>query len=394
MGAIVGAGIFVVSGLAVDLAGASVLMAVVLAGIVAAGNALSSAQLAAAYPRTGGTYEYGYQLFGPWIGYTAGWMFLVAKLTAAATVALGFGAYLEWLAPRVDPRWGAAAAVVLFTVLVRAGIRRTSRANLVLVTLSVGSLFVFIVGAAPAVDPSRLASAVAVDGGTLRAAALMFFAYTGYARIATLGEEVEQPRITIPRAVIITLAAAGTLYVAVCLILIGIDAAGPLGATGAPLLRAARATGSGWLEPVVVFGAGAAMLGVLLNQILGISRMLFAMGRRSDLPAGLAALDPQSSEPTTAVLVTGAIIAVLTLTGVWSVLITISAFSILVYYGIANASALRLDAEHRLYPHAIAVVGLVGCMLLAASLAPATVLVGLGALVAGLVLRFVRVRAG
>ena len=181
LGAIVGAGIYVVSGLGVDLAGASVLVSVGLAGIVASSNALSSAQLAAHIPETGGTYAYGYRLLSPWAGYVAGWMFLVAKLTAAATVALGFGAYLGWIAPAADPRWAAMVAVVVFTVLVRAGVRRTSQVNLVLVTISIGALVTFVVGAAPAVTFARLGGVADVDASTLRASAIMFFAYTGYA---------------------------------------------------------------------------------------------------------------------------------------------------------------------------------------------------------------------
>ena len=387
MGAIVGAGIYVVSGLAVELAGPTILISVILAGVVATGNALSSAQLAAAFPVSGGTYEYGYRLFGPWTGYTAGWMFLVAKLTALATVALGFGAYLQWLTPTLDARWGAAAAVVGSTLLVRSGIRSSSRANLLLVTLSVGALILFVLWVWPTAGPDRPPLITEVNTLTLRAAALMFFAYTGFARIATLGEEVVDPRHTIPRAVVITLVLAGVLYVAVSLALVSAASGTALSARGAPLLSVAEARGQPLLALMVVAGASAAMLGVILNQILGLSRMALAMARRGDLPTALSRIDARYRGPTVATYAVGVVGVGLALTGIWSTLVSVSAFSILVYYAIANLAALRLDRGRRLYPRIVSWTGLLGCASFAVSLAPTTLAIGIVTLAVGVSLR-------
>lgn len=215
-GAIVGAGIFVVTGIAAGIAGPALLVGLFLAGIAATANALSSAQLAATYPRSGGTYEYGYRVLSPWAGFTAGWMFLASKISAAGTVALGLAGYLGGLVPGLSPRVVAVGAVVAFTALNYFGVRRSSRANLAIVAVSLGSLLTFVVAGAGAFRVENLEPfAPAGWRGVLEAAALLFFAYTGYARIATLGEEVRDPRRTIPRAVLITIGGAVLLYFAV-----------------------------------------------------------------------------------------------------------------------------------------------------------------------------------
>src|SRR5690606_9469973 len=293
-GAIIGAGIFVVTGIAAGIAGPAFLAGLLLAGVAATANALSSAQLATAYPFAGGTYEYGYRVLNPAAGFAAGWLFLASKIAAASTVALGLGSYLTRLAPAVPPRAVAVGAVVLFTVLNHLGIRRSSRANLVIVALTLASLLLFIVVGAGAFRPENLRPFMPEGWrGVLEAAALLFFAYTGYARIATLGEEVRDPGTTIPRAVLITIGGAILLYLGVAVVAVGAVGARSLGATAAPLHAAADATGTGWLATVVSIGGLTAMMGVILSQLLGLSRMVFAMARRGDLPRFLEHIDPE-----------------------------------------------------------------------------------------------------
>ena len=221
-GAIVGAGIFVVTGVAAELAGASLLVALVIAGLAAAFNALSSAELAARYPQSGGTYEYGYQLLGAWPGFIAGWVFLGSKIAAAGVVALGLGAYASILIPGLDPRMLAIGAVVVFTALNYVGVRRTSRVNLAIVAVSLGSLIVFAAAGAGSFRMANLQPFMPAGwGGVFEASAILFFAYTGYARIATLGEEVSAPERTIPRAIITTVVVSALLYVAVAVVAVG-----------------------------------------------------------------------------------------------------------------------------------------------------------------------------
>lgn len=391
-GAIVGAGIFVVTGVAAGIAGPAFLAGLLVAAVAATCNALSSAQLAAEYPQAGGTYEYGYRVLNPWAGFAAGWMFLASKISAAGTVALGLAAYLDALVPGLHPRVVAVGAVIAFTLLNYFGVRRSSRANLAIVAVSLGALLIFVITGASAFRLENLRPfAPAGWRGTMQSAAILFFAYTGYARIATLAEEVREPRRTIPRAIVLTIGGAVLLYLAVATVAVGAVGAGRMAATPAPLRQAALALPYPWVALVVTVGGVTAMLGVILSQLLGLSRMAFAMARRGDLPRGLAHVHPRYGVPGRAVLVIGAVAAVVAATGTLRGVASAASFTILVYYGIANLAALCMPRKAKLYPDAVAVVGLTGCAVLALSLAPGVIAIGLAVLAAGLVLRALRV---
>ena len=388
-GAIVGAGIFVVIGIAAGIAGPAFLLGLFVAGIAATANALSSAQLAAAYPRSGGTYEYGYQVLTPAAGFAAGWMFLASKISAAGTVAIGLTAYLAEILPGVPPRAIGVGAIMLFTVLNYLGIRRSSRANLLIVAVSLGSLLLFILVGASSFRPANLRPFVPHGWrSVLQSAALLFFAYTGYARIATLGEEVRDPRRTIPRAVVLTIAGAILLYFAVAIVALGGAGASVMATTGAPLHAAAVVMGKPWLATTVAVGGLTAMLGVILSQVLGLSRMAFAMARRGDLPRVLDHVGVGSGVPDRAVLAVGVVAAIVAATGSLRAVAAAASFTILVYYGIANVAALRMPRGSKIYSNAVPIVGLIGCIALAASLPLRTIGTGVAVLVVGFVFRW------
>jgi basic amino acid/polyamine antiporter, APA family len=312
-------------------------------------------------------------------------MFLASKVAAAGTVSLGLGFYLSYLAPAIPARGVAVAAILLFTALNYMGIRRSSRANLLLVAASVGSLLLFALAGAGEWRREHFAPfAPGGARGIMESAAILFFAYTGYARIATLGEEVRDPRHTIPRAIGITIVGAMVLYAIVGLVAVGVVGAPALAATGAPIRIAAEATGHGWLVVAVTLGGVAAMLGVILSQLLGLSRMGFAMARRGDLPRQLGHVSAGSGVPDRAVLAIGAIAAIVAATGSLTGIVAAAAFTILVYYGIANLAALRMPAAAKIYPDYVPWTGLLGCALLALSLSGATIATGLGLLAAGM----------
>lgn len=381
LGSILGTGVFVSIGIASGIAGPAVVAAVGLAGLVAICNALSSAQLAANHPVSGGTYEYGYRYLRPWIGFSAGWMFLCAKSASAATAAMGFAGYML-LMTGLPSNWivGVALATVgLMTAVVLSGVRRSSQVNIAIVALTLVTLFAFVFVGCFQIRPSNLK----LDwepGNLLNATALMFVAFTGYGRIATLGEEVKNPRTTIPRAIIATLIASMFLYVTVAIVAVGAVGAGPLNAAtsgeSAPLEFAAREFPF-HLAHFVSIGAITAMLGVLLNLVLGLSRVLFAMGRRRDMPTATANLN-------ISVVATGVLIASLTLLGDVKTTWSFSAFTVLVYYSVTNLAALQIPPEQRLYPKFVSIAGLLGCLILAFAIDPQFWTFGLGVLAVGL----------
>ncbi len=390
LGAIVGAGIFVVTGVAAGIAGPAFLVGLGIAGAVATANALSAAQLAAEYPRSGGTYEYGYRVLSPTAGFAAGWLFLASKLAAAGTVALGLAGYLDALLPGVPYRAVAVGAIVVFTILNYFGVKRSSRANLAIVSVSVGSLVLFVVAGAGDFDAGMLRPfAPAGWRGVLEAAALLFFAYTGYARVATLGEEVSDPRRTIPRAIGITIAGAILLYVAVAAVAVGLVGAGAMAESAAPLYVAAAGSAHPWVGIVVAIGGVTAMLGVILSQLLALSRMVFAMARRRDLPGFLEPVHPRYGVPGRAVIAVGVVALVIAATGTLRGVASAASFTILAYYSIANLAALKMPREAKLFPDAVPMFGLVSCVVLALSLSREIVLIGLATLAVGLAGRWV-----
>lgn len=389
-GAIIGAGIFVVTGIAAGIAGPALLVGLAIAAVAATANALSSAQLAAAYPQAGGAYEYGYQVLHPLAGFAAGWAFLASKIAAASTVAIGLGGYLDALIPGLPPRAVSIAAIATFTSLNYFGIKRSSRANLAIVTVSVGALVIFVVAGASAFSAEHLRPfAPAGWRGTMEAAALLFFAYTGYARIATLAEEVRNPERVIPQAIVITIGGAVVLYGAVALVAVGARGADALTATNAPLFHVARTFPTPGVATLVAVGGVTAMLGVILSQLLGLSRMAFAMARRADLPASLRHVHPRYRVPDRAVLLIGATTAVLAAAGSLVAVASAASFAILVYYGIANVAALRMPGEKKLYSDAIPTLGVISCALLATSLPVPVITTGVAVLAAGFGVRFV-----
>lgn len=397
LGAMVGTGVFVSIGIAAGIAGPAVVLAIVIAAGVAACNGLSSAQLAASHSVSGGTYEYGYKYLTPVYGFTAGWMFLVAKAASAATAALGFSGYLIHLfglqTNLLIPI--ALAAVIILTLIVLSGMRRSNQVNILIVSITLLSLIFFVITGFLAFQPDHFTPflPVTVDGtiniqSILFATALMFVAYTGYGRIATLGEEVHQPKVTIPRAIILTMAITMILYITVAVAGISFIGAGGLAdATdrqAAPLSIAAGQSGIPGAAAILSAGAITAMLGVLLNLILGLSRVLLAMGRRNDLPSSLALLNKMRTTPYIAVSVTGLGIAGLVLIGDVKTTWSFSAFTVLIYYAITNLAALKIGESDRLYPKWVAMTGLGACLFLAFWVETQTWAIGLLLIVAGL----------
>ena len=401
LGSIVGTGVFVSIGIAAGSAGPAVILSIALAAVLATCNALSSAQLAAAYPVSGGAYEYGYRLLRPELGFTAGWMFLCAKSASAATAALGvagYGLHLAGFDAGEALRWSGFIIAIAVTVLVLSGLRRSSAVNVVIVSVTVLALSAFaFIGLSRFSDPAaaeRFAPFFPEEVTTtsvLYATALMFVAYTGYGRIATMSEEVVEPRRTIPRAIIATLVVSALLYMAVAVAAIGaVGSAALSGAAGGevtPLETAARALQFPGLAELVSIGAVTAMLGVLLNLILGLSRVALAMGRRSDLPPALGRLTP-ASEPRAAIIFVGLAVAGIALIGDVKTTWGFSAFTVLIYYAVTNRAALRLPKDQRLYPTFIAWAGLAGCLFLAFFL-PRTIWgPGIGLILGGLIWQF------
>lgn len=394
LGAIIGAGIFVVTGVAAGVAGPAFIVGLIIAGIIASFNGLSSAQLAAVYPHSGGTYEYGYRLLSPSFGFSAGWMFLISKLSAAGVVAIGFGSYFHQILPIASPLQISVGAVIILTVVNLFGIKKAGVLNLVIVSFTLLSLLYFVFSGIPAVETSNFSPFTPFGiSGIAEAAALLFFAFTGYARIATLAEEVRRPEKTIPSAVIITILFAILLYTAVSVVSTGVVGAEKMATGTSPLQAVANTLTTPAIGVVVSIGASTAMLGVLLSQILGISRMMLAMGRRKDLPPFFEKVHGRYKVPHLGIIFTGLLILLLTLTGSFEFIVRAASFTILLYYSITNIAALRQPRTEQRYGRVIPILGLIGCLAMSVSLPLNVILTGVWLLLAGFLLRLLFHRA-
>jgi APA family basic amino acid/polyamine antiporter len=390
LGSMLGAGVFSAVGPAAGAAGSWLLAGLVVAGLVAYANATSSAALAARYPESGGTYVYGRRRLGPFWGFLAGWAFLGGKLASCAAMALTLGSYLAPGLARPLALGGLAAA----TVANYRGVARTAAATRVVVVLTLAALTVAVAGMllGGQAAPANLAEPGGWPGlhGVLQAAGLLFFAFAGYARIATLGEEVVDPARTIPRAVPLALGIVLAVYLVVAVA--ALLAVGPaaLAAAAAPLADAVAAGNLAELTPVVRAGAAVASFGVLLSLQAGLSRTAFAMAANRDLPHALAAVHPRHRVPHRAELAVAALVAAAVLAVDLRGAIGFSSTLVLVYYAVANAAAWTLGPGERRRPRWLAGAGLAGCLLLAASLPAASLLAGAAVLALGTVLWVVR----
>lgn len=380
LAAMLGAGIFAVVGPAVKQAGAlGALLGLLVAGAVAYCNAVASAQLAALYPESGGAYVYGRKRLGHFWGYLAGWAFVVGKVSSCAAMALTFAAYAapDWMRPF------AIAAVIVLTLINYLGIQKTAgltRGILALVLLAL-VLVVFANLFGGQADIQRLKpSADFSFYGLLQAAGLWFFAFAGYARLATLGEEVRDPVRTLPKAIPLALGLALALYALVALSALLALEPGILAETVAPLVAAVEAGSWANWSPVVRLGAALASLGVLLSLIAGVSRTLFAMAAKRDMPHYFARVHHRYRIPHRADLAVAALVCLLLVFADPAEAIGFSAFLLLCYYAVANAAAWRLSASERRWPRWLSLAGLAGCLLLAFSLPLPSVLAGVSVL--------------
>ena len=394
LGSMIGAGIFSAFAPAAAAAGSGLLVGLTIAAVVAYCNATSSAQLAAQYPTSGGAYVYGRERLGQWPGFLAGWSFVIGKTASCAAMALTFAAYA---APAGWRKPVAVAALIGLAAVNYFGVTRTARLTRVIVAVVIVVLALIVVVGLTAGDPAGndLGNNLFADGpyGILQSAGLLFFAFAGYARIATMGEEVKDPQRTIPKAIVTALFIVLAIYALVAVTVLLVIGPERLATSSAPLVDVVTTANAGWAAPVVRVGAAAAALGALLALVAGVGRTSLAMARNRDLPVWLAGVHPKYQVPHHAELALAVIVSILVLTVDLRGAIGFSSFGVLLYYFIANVSAFTQAKEQRRYPKALQGLGAVGCIALVATLPPRSIAFGVIVLIVGVGYRLIRLRA-
>ena len=395
IGAIIGSGIFIVTGIVAGLAGPAMVLSVVIAGIIAVFSAMSVAELGAYLPAEGGTYAFARKLISPFAGFIAGWIWIFSNIFVGAAVSLGFALYFVTLFPAIPVKVTALCICLLFLAVNIIGIRESVLFNNVLVVTKVAILLFFV---AFGVFFFRWGNFVppAPGGpvGVLSGAALIFFAYTGFARVTLIAEEVKEPEKNIPRSIALALGISTLLYLLVSVIAIGLAGAPLLAGSGSPLADAIGVTGSSASVLLVSAGAMIATASVLLTTILGISRIVFSMARSGDLPSLFQRIHPRFRTPHYAIAVTGAGMIVSLLLADLTLVVSVSTFAMLIFYLIANVAAFRLPRKYRRYPSWVPVVGGLSCVGLIVFLSRDAWIIGCIGLLIGSVWYIFRKKAG
>ncbi len=364
VGAIIGGGIFVVTGIVAGLAGSALIISMVIAGVIAFFTAIAFAELTAWQPLEGSVYEYGRQLISPTAGFLAGWMWICSNTFTGAAVALGFGYYLSAAFPGLSSNLVAAGICLVFTVVNLIGVRESATVNNILVTIKLAVLGVFVVYGALFFNSANFSPFIPLSSGVLFGAFFIFFAFGGFARIAVAAEEVKDAKRTVPRAMFLSLGISMAIYILVGIVAVGLLNPNLLANSQSPLSAAMAVTGNIAAVQVVAVGGLVATASVLLTSILGVSRMAFSMARNSDFPSPLSRLHKRFDTPYYAIIASGLIMSVLALFVPLEKVVALSTFSLLFYYSTTNIAAFRLKTANRRYHRVMHAIGLATCLLL------------------------------
>jgi APA family basic amino acid/polyamine antiporter len=364
IGAIIGAGIFIVVGITAKVAGSALVVSMLLAAIIAVFTALSFAELTAWQPREGSIYEYTYQLISPFAGFLTGWMWIVSNTFAGAAVSLGFASYLAALFPLLPVNWVAAVLCISFTIINFLGVRQTAMLNNILVATKLLILAFFVVYGLLYFNAANLTPFAPLNLGVFYGAFYIFFAYGGFARVAVVAEEVKDAKHNVPKAILLSLAISTIVYVLVGFVAVGLIGADELAKSSSPLTDAISMTNNMFARYFVAAGGLLATASVLLSAILGVSRMTYAMARRRDLPEAFYRLHPKFNTPHYSIWIVGLLMVLLVLLADLDKVVAISTFALLFYYTLANICAIRVNTLERSYPRIIPVLGAYTCLAL------------------------------
>jgi len=384
IGAIIGSGIFIVTGIVAGIAGPAMILSVIIAGIIAVFSAMSIAELGAYLPAEGGTYAYARNLISPFAGFTAGWIWIFSNVFVGAAVSLGFAHYFVALFPQVPVRIIACVICLAFIAINYTGLKESVLINNLLVTVKVLILLFFAGFGFGFFRPENfIPFSPGGSAGILSGAALIFFAYTGFARVTLMAEEMKNPEKIIPRSIFLALGISTVIYLLVSVVATGLAGTAALARSGSPLADAIAATGSPGAVVLISAGAMIATASVLLTTIMGISRIVFSMARDEELPAVFSSIHSRFGTPHHAIVITGAAMIAALLLADLELVVSVSTFAMLVFYLIANFAAIRLPADYRRYPVTVPVIGALSCTGLIVFLSPSSWIIGCAGLVIG-----------
>lgn len=390
LGSIIGAGIFVILGAAAAVAGPGLVVSVLIAAGVSLLTGFTTAALSRMYPHSGGVYLFTREAISDFAGFLVGWAWLFSNVIGGATVAVGFGYYLSFFFPGLPKAVGIVGVVVLTVWIQLLGTRESSRFNNVLGVVKVAVLLFFAAAIFRHFHAANFRPLMPFGmKGVWAGAATIFFAYAGFARVAVVADEIEDPKRNVPRATLISIGVSTVIYLVVALAAVGGAGAGLLARSGSPLADAMGSLGYRFGARLVAFGGLAATGTVLLASVWGLSRLAQVMARDGELPGfvGRSAGRKGGDVPRNAILLSGAGMLALAFSSDLPHIAYISSFSLLLYYAAMNLSGLKVL---RGGIRSVTALGFLSCIVLMFSLPTRAWVVGAVVVAAGIV--FYRIR--
>ena len=343
LGAIIGAGIFVIIGIAAGMAGPAIIISIFVSAVIAIFTGLSFSEIAQHISKEGGVYEYAKESFAPSAGFVGGTMWTFSNMIAISAVSLSMGSYINALFHlHINLIVFGIPVIIMFAILNMLGIKNSTKTLSILVGVNVIILIIFVVSGLfyfKFADFSNFAPHGFT--GVMEGSALIFFAFTGFSRITTVGDEVKNPEKNIPKAIIISIIISSALYAVVAIVAIGLIPASGLASASAPLSAAIGVLHNPYLLIIIAIGGITATAGVVLTGILGTSRVLYAMGRDNEIPGTFGKID-KFGTPVYSILLSMAISLLFVYFVGFSTIIEASNVSVLIAYSIIDFSAIML----------------------------------------------------
>lgn len=397
LGAIIGAGIFVIIGLSISRAGPSVILSILLAAIVSLFTGLSFSELALHIAKEGGTYEFAKEALAPFAGFMSGWVGVFGSILAMSAVLLSLGGYINSLLGTSIPTiYLAVPSLLIFMIINILGIKNSAKTIRWLVIINLAALVIFVAVGLFFFKSSNFAPFVPEGfAGTLAGTAIIFFAFTGFGRVTTIAEEVKDPKRNLPKAIILSIIIATVLYISVAVVALGMLNYKLLGASPSPLSAAISIVHNKVLDAIIAIGGIAATAGMAFTGVLGSSRVFFAMGRDNELPKNLSIID-RFSTPINAILLVSFLVVLAILFVNFTTTVELSNAGVLIAYSVINLAALRMSLRYRKikrknyylseskYFPVIPVLGFVSIIVLLSYLSVSTLYIITGILVIGL----------
>ena len=376
LGAIIGAGIFVIIGVAIGHAGPSIIISIILSAIIAILTGLSFAEIARHVAKEGGVYEYAKESFRPFAGFIGGWLWTFGNIIAIAAVSISMGGYVNILfSTHINTVYFAIAAIIAFSLINILGIKNSAKTISAFVVINLAVLLIFIVSGLSSFHLSNFSN-FAPNGmtGTIAGAAIIFFAFTGFSRVTTISDEVKDPEKTIPKAIILSIIISTVIYIAVAIVAVGLVPYSNLASSAAPLSTAIKSMHDSILAIIIAFGGVTATAGVILTGVLGTSRVFFALGRDKELPGFLSYID-RFSTPINAIIVSAVLSIIFLLLVSFGTIVDSSNAAVLSAYFIINVSAIyfyynlkKKQQQEKRYIPVVSIAGIFGILLIVAYL--------------------------